>query len=76
MAKTETGIVVSNKMKNTVVVKVNTKIKHPLYKKLITRTKKYKAHDESGVEIGQTVKITETKPYSKGVHFKVVEGAK
>lgn len=60
-------------MKNTVVVKVDSTIKHPLYKKLIARSKKIKAHDEIGVKIGQKVKIIESKPISGDVHFKVME---
>ena len=71
--KVLTGKVFSTKMPKTVVIKVNTKVKHPLYKKLINRTRKHKAHDEIGVQIGQTVKIIETKPISKTVHFKVIE---
>jgi len=73
MPQIKTGVVVSNKMQKTVVVKVSTKVKHRLYKKLITKTKKFKAHDEIGVKIGQKVKIIETKPISKDIHFKVME---
>ncbi|KKQ89698.1 30S ribosomal protein S17 [Candidatus Curtissbacteria bacterium RIFCSPHIGHO2_12_41_11] len=73
MPQIKTGIVVSGKMQKTVVVKVSTKVKHRLYKKLITKTKKFKAHDEIGVKIGQKVKIIETRPISKDIHFKVVE---
>lgn len=73
MAKSEIGEVTSNKMTKTVVVKVESKTKHPLYKKLIKRTRKFKAHDDVGVKIGQKVKIIETKKYSKDVHFKVTE---
>ena len=73
MPQIKEGTVISNKMKNTVVVKVDNTIKHPLYKKLITRSKKIKAHDEIGVKIGQKVKIIESKPISGQVHFKVME---
>ena len=73
MPQIKEGTVSSNKMKNTVVVKVDSTIKHPLYKKLIARSKKIKAHDEIGVKIGQKVKIIESKPISGDVHFKVVE---
>jgi small subunit ribosomal protein S17 len=73
MAQIKQGIVVSNKMQKTVVIKVNEKVKHPFYKKLITKTRKFKAHDEIGAQIGQVVNIEETKPVSKSVHFKVVE---
>jgi len=73
MSQLKTGVVISNKMQKTVVVKVSTKVKHPFYKKLITRTKKFKAHDEVDVKVGQKVRIVETKPISKEVHFKVLE---
>ena len=74
MPQIKEGVVVSNKMKKTVVVKVNMKVKHPLYKKIIVKSKKFKARDEIGVALGQKVKIAETKPFSKGVHFKILEG--
>ena len=73
MPQIKEGTVISNKMKNTIVVKVDSTIKHPLYKKLIARSKKIKAHDEIGVKIGQKVKIVESKPISGDVHFKVME---
>lgn len=73
MAKTLSGEVISNKMQKTIVVKVESRIKHPLYQKLIKRTRKFKVHDDTGVQIGQKVKIVETKKYSKEVHFKVLE---
>ncbi len=73
MSHVEVGTVVSAKMSKTVVVKVQRKVKHPLYKKQVTRTKKFKVHDEIGVVSGQKVKIVETKPISKSVHFKVME---
>lgn len=76
MAKILTGVVISNKMQNTVVVKVSDKVKHPLYKKLINVSKKFKAHDETGSQVGEKVKIIETKPISKEVHFKVEERVK
>lgn len=71
--QSKVGVVESTKMQKTVVVKVTEKVKHPFYKKLITKTTKYKAHDEIGVETGQKVKIKETKPISKHVHFIVEE---
>ena len=74
MPQVKEGVVVSAKMKNTVVVKVNMKVKHPLYKKIIVKSKKFKARDEIGVALGQKVKIAETKPFSKGVHFKILKG--
>ena len=60
------GTVVSNKNDKTISVSVVRKIMHPVYKKYIKRTKKYSAHDESNAcELGQIVKIRETKPISK-----------
>jgi small subunit ribosomal protein S17 len=73
MAHTEVGTVVSTKMQNTVVVKVQRKIKHPLYKKQVTKSNKFLVSDELGVKNGQKVKFIETKPISKNVHFKIVE---
>jgi len=74
MPQVKEGVVVSNKMKKTVVVKVNMKVRHPLYKKIIVKSKKFKARDEIGVALGQKVKIVETQPFSKDVHFKVLKG--
>ncbi|MDO8487287.1 MAG: 30S ribosomal protein S17 [Candidatus Curtissbacteria bacterium] len=73
MAHVEVGTVVSIKMQKTVVVKVQRKVKHPLYKKQVTRTNKFKAHDEIGAGLGQKVRIAGTKPISKDIHFKVTE---
>lgn len=73
MAKVLTGVVISTKMQKTIVFSVTSKVKHPLYKKLITRTSRHKAHDEIGVSVGDSVKVTEVKPISKHVHFKVLE---
>ena len=73
MAQVKIGTVVSNKMPKTVVVKVDTKVKHRLYKKMITRSKKIKARDELAAKVGQKVKIVETRPYSRSIHFKVME---
>lgn len=68
------GKVVSLKMNNTVVVEIVRRTPHPLYKKLLRRTKRHKA-DISGMSLvlGQRVKIAETKPQSKGKFFKVME---
>lgn len=61
-----TGIVVSNKMNKTIVVEVTTRWQHPLYKKVVKRTKKYLAHDEKETaQIGDTVAIAAHKPISK-----------
>lgn len=73
MSKVKIGVVMSTKMPKTVVVSVKTRVKHPLYKKMITKTKNFKAHDDIGIQVGQQVKITETRPFSKDVHFKVLE---
>ncbi len=68
-----TGKVVSTKMEKTVVVGVETAKRHKVYKKLIRRTKKFKARDELNVSMGDTVVIEECMPYSKTVTWKVVE---
>ena len=68
------GVVVSDKMQKTIVVKVSRFIKHPLYGKFYQVSKKYKAHDEENkYKIGDQVEIVETKPISKDKHFKVVK---
>jgi len=71
------GVVVSDKMDKTVTVKVSRRIKHPLYKKFINRSKKYAAHDENNTcKIGETVSIRECKPISKRKKWEVLaEGA-
>ena len=67
------GVVVSDKMDKTIVVKIERKIKHPLYKKYIRRTKKYAAHDEANVaKIGDIVRIRECRPLSKRKHWEVL----
>lgn len=67
------GIVVSDGMDKSVVVKVERKIKHPLYKKYIRRSKKYMAHDEdNSVKVGDKVSIRETRPLSKRKCWEVV----
>jgi small subunit ribosomal protein S17 len=68
-----TGKVVSDKMKDTIVVAVENFIKVPKYEKYIKRTKRFKAHDAGNVHrIGETVTIEETRPISKDKHFKVI----
>ena len=68
------GTVVSDKNEKTVVVKVERKVKHPLYGKIIRRSKKYHAHDEdNSSKLGETVRIEETAPYSKLKTWKVIE---
>jgi small subunit ribosomal protein S17 len=68
------GTVVSDKTDKTVVVKVERKMKHPLYGKIIRRSKKYHAHDEdNAAKTGETVRIEETRPISKLKSWKVIE---
>lgn len=72
--KVREGLVVSNKMTKTVVVAVETRKVHPLYKKGIRLTKKYKAHDENNTcKVGDKVKIVETRPLSKEKRWRVAE---
>jgi small subunit ribosomal protein S17 len=68
------GTVVSDKSDKTVVVKVERKVKHPLYGKIIRRSKKYHAHDEDNAfKAGETVRIEETRPLSRLKTWKVIE---
>ncbi len=68
------GVVVSDKMDKTVVVKVTRFVEHPKYGKRIKKTKKYKAHDEdNSKKMGDNVEIEETKPISKDKHFRVIK---
>ena len=68
------GEVVSTKMKNTIVVRVNRKFPHKTYKKLITRSKKYYVHDfNESCGVGDTVRIIESKPLSKLKRWRVME---
>ncbi len=77
MSKVFTGVVVSTKMQKTVVVKVERKFRHPLYKKVVKKHKKFKAHNEKfNIKEGDIVKIRETRPLSKTKHFEVVEVVK
>ncbi len=72
--KTRTGIVTSDKMDKTVTVAIKTKVRHPLYGKMVNRTRKFKAHDEENAfGVGDTVKIMETRPISKDKRWRVVE---
>ena len=74
LRKTRTGMVVSDKMDKTVVVAVIDNVRHPLYKKIVKRTVKFKAHDEQNAcGIGETVMIMETRPISKDKRWRVVE---
>lgn len=72
--KVRVGTVVSDKMDKTIIVKTESLKKHPLYKKMIKQTKKYHAHDETNESnIGDTVRIMETKPTSKTKRWRLVE---
>lgn len=72
--KENVGVVISNKMDKTVTVKVTRKMRHPKYGKVIERSTKFYAHDESNAaQIGQTVRIMETRPLSKLKRWRVVE---
>lgn len=72
--KTFTGIVVSDMMDKTVTVRVSSRQLHPLYKKYITRSKKYKAHDEiNDAREGDTVRIIESRPVSKDKRWRLME---
>ncbi|MCH7781942.1 30S ribosomal protein S17 [candidate division KSB1 bacterium] len=72
--KVRTGIVASDKMDKTIVVKVERKIKHPMYGKYIKRTNKFRVHDqENACNVGDFVKIAETRPLSKSKRWRLVE---
>ncbi|HKL93784.1 MAG TPA: 30S ribosomal protein S17 [Clostridia bacterium] len=74
LRKTRMGLVVSDKMDKTIVVSINERVKHPIYKKTITRTSKLKAHDENNeCGIGDKVIIVETRPLSKDKRWRLVE---
>ena len=74
LRKTRTGKVVSNKMDKTIVVAVVDNVKHPLYGKIVKRTYKLKAHDEQNeCNIGDRVKVMETRPLSKDKRWRLVE---
>ena len=74
LRKTRVGKVVSDKMDKTIVVAIEDNVKHPLYKKIVKRTYKLKAHDEnSECNIGDRVKVMETRPLSKDKRWRLVE---
>ena len=74
LRKERVGLVVSDKMDKTVVVEVSDKTKHPLYKKTITTSKRYKAHDENNeCGVGDKVRIVETRKLSKDKNWRVAE---
>jgi small subunit ribosomal protein S17 len=72
--KMRIGMVVSDKMEKTVVVQIERRVQHPVYGKMVRRTKKLKAHDEeNAAKTGDTVRIMETRPLSKDKRWRVVE---
>jgi len=71
--KVRRGVVVSDRMDKTVVVKLERRFAHPLYGKQIKRTRGVKAHDEQGAHVGDIVRIMETRPLSKSKRWRVVE---
>ena len=74
LRKVRVGKVVSDKMDKTIVVAVEDHVKHPLYKKIVKRTYKLQAHDENNeCNIGDTVKVMETRPLSKDKRWRLVE---
>ena len=74
LRKVRIGKVISNKMDKTIVVAVENHVKHPLYGKIVKRTYKLKAHDEKNeCQIGDTVKVCETRPLSKDKRWRLVE---
>ena len=74
LRKTRVGRVVSDKMDKTVVVAISDNVKHPLYKKIVKRTVRLKAHDENNTcKVGDRVEVMETRPLSKDKRWRVVE---
>lgn len=74
LRKTRTGKVISNKMDKTIVVAIENHVRHPLYNKIVKKTYKLKAHDENNeCNIGDTVKVMETRPLSKDKRWRLVE---
>ena len=74
LRKTRTGKVTSNKMDKTIVVAIENHVEHPLYNKIVKKTYKLKAHDENNeCNIGDTVKVMETRPLSKDKRWRLVE---
>ena len=74
LRKTKTGLVTSNKMAKTITVMVERKVKHPIYGKFVKKSSKFHAHDEKNeCNIGDLVKIAETRPLSKTKRWRLVE---
>jgi len=74
LRKTRTGMVVSDKMDKTIVVAIEDNVRHPLYKKIVKRTVRLKAHDENNeCRVGDRVSVMETRPLSKDKRWRLVE---
>jgi small subunit ribosomal protein S17 len=74
LRKERIGVVVSNKMDKTIIIAVKRKVKHPIYHKFVNKTSKFYAHDEANsCNIGDTVKVAETRPLSKNKNWRLVE---
>ena len=74
LRKAKIGVVTSNKMDKTITVSVQRKVKHPIYGKFVKKTTRFHAHDEKNeCSIGDTVRIMETRPYSKSKKWRLVE---
>jgi small subunit ribosomal protein S17 len=71
--KVRQGYVVSNKMEKTVVVNIERRVQHPIYGKVVLRSKKFKAHDLLGCDVGDRVEIMETRPISKDKRWRVTQ---
>ena len=72
--KVRTGVVVSDKMDKTVLVRIDRKVRHPRYKKIVNRSSRLAAHDETNdAHVGDTVRLMETRPLSKSKRWRVVE---
>ena len=69
--KSRQGVVLSNKMDKTVVVGVRRQVQHPLYRKTVVRSERFKAHDEMGCDVGDRVEIIETRPISKEKRWRI-----
>jgi small subunit ribosomal protein S17 len=74
LRKERVGVVTSNKMEKSIVISVDRKLRHPMYGKFVTKSKKFMAHDETNdAKIGDTVRISETRPLSKLKRWRLVE---
>lgn len=74
LRKNRVGVVVSDKMDKTIVVAITTRVKHPLYKKIVSKTTRIKAHDEeNSCAVGDKVLVAETRRLSKDKHWRLVE---